>query len=254
MSPAKPSFPSALGPLAAALAASLAGAILMAPRASAADLDPGYADVPPPITQQMVTFGSGWYVRGDIAATDDSYKLGIAQSKTQADLVGLQLSRSQDAAYDFSLGGGYAFTNQFRADIVVDFNRQYETHILDQPCIGNTKSATCTDEGRFARYDALINGYYDIGTWSIVTPYVGVGVGVGFGGVNIGQSGGSGGYYTGYAGYQNFAWALMAGLALDVYPHVKLDVGYRYVNDGSIYGLKLYNNEIRAGLRYMIDN
>ena len=37
-------------------------------------------------------------------------------------------------------------------------------------------------------------------------------------------------------------------------PHGKVDIGYRYLNDGKVEGLNVNYQEVRAGLRYMIDN
>jgi opacity protein-like surface antigen len=61
----------------------------------------------------------------------------------------------------------------------------------------------------------------------------------------------------------NFAFALMAGFSYDLTSNLKLDIGYRYVNFGSFSGISslsgaLFSNqvstqEIRLGLRYMID-
>jgi opacity protein-like surface antigen len=61
----------------------------------------------------------------------------------------------------------------------------------------------------------------------------------------------------------SFAWALMAGFSVAVMDHVQLDAGYRFLNLGTISGISAVTglqtteraiaNEIRAGLRYMID-
>jgi opacity protein-like surface antigen len=62
----------------------------------------------------------------------------------------------------------------------------------------------------------------------------------------------------------NFAWALMAGAAVDIAPNFKLDVGYRFVRigdgktelDAAGFGFKvkpLDAHEARVGVRYMID-
>ena len=53
----------------------------------------------------------------------------------------------------------------------------------------------------------------------------------------------------------NLAWALMAGIAYDVSPNAKIDMGYRYVNLGKFgSGTKSTAiNEYRIGFRYMID-
>ena len=54
--------------------------------------------------------------------------------------------------------------------------------------------------------------------------------------------------------YYNPAFAGMGGVAIGIYDHVKLDVGYRYLNLGTILGKNVGTQEVRAGLRYMIDN
>lgn len=60
-----------------------------------------------------------------------------------------------------------------------------------------------------------------------------------------------------------FAFALMAGFSYDLTSHAKLDVGYRYVNFGSLSGISSLSGElfsrqtttqeVHVGLRYMID-
>ncbi len=60
-----------------------------------------------------------------------------------------------------------------------------------------------------------------------------------------------------------FAWALMAGVAIAMTEHAQLDVGYRFLNLGTVSGLsslpgtpttqKVLVNELWAGVRYMID-
>jgi opacity protein-like surface antigen len=60
-----------------------------------------------------------------------------------------------------------------------------------------------------------------------------------------------------------FAWALMAGVSVAVAEHVQLDAGYRFLNLGTISGIssvigttvtqRAVANEVRVGLRYMID-
>jgi opacity protein-like surface antigen len=50
----------------------------------------------------------------------------------------------------------------------------------------------------------------------------------------------------------NFAWALMAGVAIDVAPHAKLDIGYRYLN-ASDRTMQATSQEVRVGFRYTPD-
>jgi opacity protein-like surface antigen len=60
----------------------------------------------------------------------------------------------------------------------------------------------------------------------------------------------------------NFSFALMAGIAYDLGPHLKLDIGYRYLNMGSMTVVDANGNqarrtvdtqEVRAGLRWTPD-
>ena len=62
----------------------------------------------------------------------------------------------------------------------------------------------------------------------------------------------------------NLAWALMGGVAVNLSENAKLDIGYRYLSSGSytslpspITGLtkttKLSSQEVRLGIRYMVD-
>ena len=90
---------------------------------------------------------------------------------------------------------------------------------------------------------ALMNGYVDLGDWWGVTPFVGAGIGVAdnalsgvsdqgilWGARTVAPVGGlfSNGART------NFAWALMAGLNFRIAPSLKLEIGYRYLNLGSM--------------------
>jgi opacity protein-like surface antigen len=60
----------------------------------------------------------------------------------------------------------------------------------------------------------------------------------------------------------NFAFALMAGFSYDISANLKLDVGYRYVNfgtmsfkslSGALFDKGLSSQEVRLGLRYIVD-
>ena len=90
----------------------------------------------------------------------------------------------------------------------------------------------------------LVNGYLDLPTFWMVTPFVGAGLGFaansisgftdqGFGYSSYGALGSSGGYFSNHV-QTNFAWALMAGLDFAIAPNLKLELGYRYLNLGKI--------------------
>ena len=147
---------------------------------------------------------------------------------------------------------------------------------------GNVFTTSCTanpwEKLQASAY--LLSFYVDFGNWSGITPYVGAGLGAsyllssanidykfmngapyGTGGHNnyCSFQGGVGGlpcYFLGYTNDRgpggsniNFAYALMAGVGIDVAPHVKLDLGYRFMNLGS----NVTTQEARAGLRITPD-
>ncbi len=283
--------------------------------ARAADLDDnyGYADAPQDvpvaaIPQTKVEFGTGWYVRGDIAATRLP-EMGLANSPNSAPNV--TLKDGSQYGYDASLGFGYEFNKWFRSDVGFDFHKPIGIRApgLSFPASNNYKnsdgitpdaslnntSGTCQVgyitpsqvsypyysncnsqyQATIQSFDVLVNGYAQLGQFGIVSPYVGAGAGLSFGHyasaiayyLNDGTHydttfplPGSSVSIHGYAdkrisaNYYNFAFALMAGVSFDIYNHTKLDVGYRYLNLGQILGSTVQYNEIRAGLRYMIDN
>ncbi len=262
----------------------------------AADLDPGYAEIPA-LQETKVEFGSGWYIRGDLAATRILHATSSNPTFDTTDPASIptaptiSFNSSSDLGYTASLGAGYQFNKWFRADAVFDFHEPVASNYSGAPksCPGSyTENAAGTyvlgQEGciphygaNLQTYDVLFNGYIDLGTWYNVTPYVGAGVGLAFGhysaSSNYFQSNGvpyhntityppSGEvFYEDFDSsksgtYYNVAFALMAGIAIDVFDHTKLDIGYRYLNLGKIGGstTSLYEQQVRAGLRYMIDN
>jgi opacity protein-like surface antigen len=131
-------------------------------------------------------------------------------------------------------------------------------------------------------WTGLLNAYGDLGNWFGITPYIGGGIGLTHIRTsasenwfwNNGQSYGPANTYTsatgvafhyGYLGnvgpsqnLNNFSWALMAGLSYDIAPHLKFDLGYRYLNMGSVttgnsVRVTVDSQEVRAGLRFTPD-
>lgn len=251
----------------------LAAVALLAPAlsaAAAADLDEnyGYAEAPQEVPvaelpQTKVEFGTGWYVRGDLGAAFLPDVSSFVPPNTYAPV--LATSNDRRVRFTGALGGGYSFNRYFRADITGEYIQPYQSLSAAAPisCSGGiggpSDQCSATMQGFVHSYSVLANGYIDLGTWSIITPYVGAGVGVGFGhySSNVNYQDYSTNIQTPIANngnFANFAFALMAGASFDVFPHTKLDIGYRYVNLGHTQNAHLDAHEARAGLRYMIDN
>ena len=276
-------------------AASLAliGSALAAP-ARAADLDLPYLGTQS-YPEDKVEFGSGWYIRGDIGGTQlpkiTNTSAPLTGAPTEAIGTGSNVGydASLGAGYKFNRWFRADLVADFHQPVtssfssasgsvpcttsvyyLTDANGNVTRHTTDGGCSG-------TYTGKLQSYDVLVNGYIDLGTWYGVTPYVGAGLGLSFGHYQTAST------YTQFDGtpynisytdslanatfhgdydhhssgtYYNFAYALMAGVGIDIYDHTKLDIGYRYLNLGKIDGVSgtLYSHEVRAGVRYMIDD
>jgi opacity protein-like surface antigen len=295
------------------LVASSLGAAVMPGPAFAADLDPPFlgSQQDPP---DRVDFGTGWYIRGDLGATRlPSVSVGAPSGLPTASANGTitnpnanpsaptaSVRNGSDIGYTASLGAGYQFNSWLRADLIGDFNKpvvstsssgggavpcvtavNYPTStttgaIVDNPTYANG-GCTGAYSAKLSSYDVLANIYVDLGKWYGITPYVGAGIGMGFGHyatssaftmangnpyqVTYSDAYFNTSFYQNFnrqssGTYYNFAWALMGGFAIDVFSHTKLDIGYRYRDLGSVPGLSgnLTSQEVRAGVRYMIDN
>ena len=207
---------------------------------------------------------------------------------------GINFTPSHNIGYTASLGGGYTFNRWIRADVVFDFHQPLHSSTYSKgfPCqngygpvltlasgatTANPTYETCNGvfQASLQSYSTLVNGYVDLGTWHNVTPYVGGGVGLSFGHYQTSSSyfQADGSSYdiavtnpanaqtyslyfdrTASGNYYKPAFAAMGGVAIGIYDHVKLDIGYRYLNLGTILGRNVGTQEVRAGLRYMIDN
>ncbi len=243
----------------ATLLATIAGALL-ASAAQAADM-PYPVELPPPVNEGPTEWGTNWYLRGQVGGAD--YNI------TRID--GMVLSRAWPSNWTIGLGGGYQFNNWFRVDATVDYQelwRRVGTPIVFSPCFGGAGLTVCspTVDNHVESINFMANAYIDLGNWWGLTPYIGGGIGAN---VLIHRSvvNWSPAFYPFYStsrtgDFTSFAYAGMAGVAYDIDSHWKIDLGYRWINLGTIVGYDLFNNrfnrdltshQVRLGFRYMID-
>jgi opacity protein-like surface antigen len=253
----------------------LALGVSLAVPALAADLGARREVLPPvPVVPQAMPEASGFYLRGDIGYTiydkPDATAFGVPGGRT------IENERLGKGAM-FDVGAGYKFNNWFRIDVTGGYGTDAK--------YSSTNSGTAytqgfsADKAKLQSAVVLANAYFDLGTWSGITPYVGAGVGGAFNqfkGFNSQAN-----FYPGFYGCPatsttnclggnpkypdktktNFAYALMAGVAVDLVENLKLDVGYRYLNLGSATtgtdagGIgastkEITAHQIRAGLRW----
>ncbi|MCJ2013461.1 outer membrane protein [Methylobacterium sp. J-076] len=249
--------------------------------AAAADLLPP----PPPPMPEPIDFAGGWYLRGDVGAS-----IYTAPKYRATEIPGtVFFGEAQSGGLFAGVGVGYQFNSFLRGDVT----GEYRTASLrlgsynDFGCGCNNEVTGRNFNLTNGHYDAavvLANGYFDLGTWYGITPFVGGGVGVAFNYFQGFTDSGVTNFYSPYRfnqptspGYfkskstESLAWALHAGLAYDVTPNFKVELAYRYLNlghgqtgpltcldvssDACTTVLKAKNieaHDIKLGLRYLI--
>ncbi len=187
----------------------------------------------------------GWYLRGDIGGSfNDDYTM------TDSNAAKFILEDIDDK-FVFGGGIGYNLMRGFRVDFTLDYRG--DTDVFAQLDSGTVPTNQFT--GELSSLVGLANFYYDLDMGHRITPYVGVGIGFASLSMDGEDSDDSD---------TNFAWALMAGVDIDLRANWKLDIGYRYLNmgdgkfdDSKIPGRQfevedLEAHEIRVGLRYQL--
>jgi opacity protein-like surface antigen len=221
--------------------------------AHAADM-PDYrtAPLPPPqYKAPLLELNTGWYLRADLGA-----HWGIINRAQAAPPFADPTDSSLGKGYTAGLGGGIK-TSWARTDVTIDYASPV-----------NYTGTTLTPGDTTAKIQAttaLFNGYLDLGTWYHVTPYVGAGAGVAYAHVYDYVSAGAPPFTGNTSKKQwNFAWAGMAGIAVDISHNLMVDLGYRYLNIGDVgtasdaFGAMTFKNvaahEVRVGLRWSFDD
>ncbi len=239
-----------------------------------------------------VEIGNGWYLRGDVGYdfSTDGDATSFRTFNAIDSSYGTQnySSSSFDTDVSVGFGAGYQFTDWFRAEGMLEyqagtFNAASGTGSV--PCSGVVTDTLCSTSGAadFNAYGMMANGYFDLGTFSGFTPYVGAGAGytlIDYDNYNATETCVDGGAacavtpvnvsHTGEQSWR-FTYALMAGLSYEFMRNLKADLGYRYVNvdGGDTYafdsasqaagasGVQSSDNgfsrhEIKASLRYAL--
>jgi opacity protein-like surface antigen len=172
------------------------------------------------ITKTLLGLGLMAGLTSTAALAADSYAsepvVTASSFYLRGDLGWSWLDTENNADSVFLLGGGvgYKFNENLRTDLRVDYAG-----------IGN-------DNHDFG--SVLGNVYFDIPTQTVVTPYVGAGIGYGWSDDNGDEESG-------------VTYALMAGVEVNITDNLSADVGYRF---RQIISSETYANEAMVGLRY----
>jgi opacity protein-like surface antigen len=228
-----------------------ASAVMLTGLANAADM-PG---LPPPSVVPVVPvvdwLGTGWYVRGDLG-----WRSGLIDS---ADAPRGFIDPTNNTLGKGIVGGGGVGIKSrwFRTDWTIDY--------ASPATYGGTAVAPNDVRAKIQSLNILFNGYFDLGTWHRLTPYIGGGAGAALVRVSDYQSvvtpplTGNGGHSE-----WNFAYAGMTGVAWAVAPNLMIDFGYRYLNVGDAHTARdasgaltfksVAAHEARIGLRWNFDD
>jgi len=243
--------------------ATVAGFLALASSVSAvqaADLLPPPPPPPAPV-EPIADVGGGWYLRGDVGV--GQYSTGKISNPGDATLA--YTNKDFGSSVFVGAGIGYQFNSWFRADLTGEYRMSNDWRFNDRGSWytdnGTSKWNSTSNERTSMGHRAavfLANGYFDLGNWYGITPFIGGGVGFAnhmlkggntdtlnvFGPFYDSASGAvlnGGALQTGVSGgtlanrnQTNFAWALHAGLAYDIAPNLKLELAYRYLNMGSV--------------------
>jgi opacity protein-like surface antigen len=270
----------------------LAGLCALAEPAAGADFGqpfPGLAS--PPALDDRVQFATNWYVRGDLAYAQETFPNIALITVGSSPSVLNTYSAGVGGGYKVNNWFRTDLILDYRSQIhaVGSAGRLCGINVDNPtPMNPNPQPNICTGhfDTEIRRWDLLANGYLDLGTWDGFTPYIGAGAGVTWARINqsvnftfngmpcqarCGFTEFSGSGIVTFADFDSsqsrmnyhFAWAAMAGVAIALTDHAQLDVGYRFLDLGPITGIssvtgtsvtqRIRANEVRAGIRYMID-
>lgn len=214
-------------------------------------------DLTNPPEVKITTSPKHWYLNSyvgtDISVSTSYSRLGI---KHEGENTGKRMGRTGDG-FLTGVGIGYRVNDLLRLDTNFEYRAQRTLKAKEWSDFGSTSY-----NGDLTSYVFMTNAYLDLGTFRSITPYVGAGAGLSLNRIDNTQ------ILTRYgpAGVANrrdwqFAWALHAGVGIELNDNLTLDVGYSYTDLGNIHATRtqtgsrfifkgLHSHDIKIGLRY----
>ncbi len=193
---------------------------------------PPHCYTPPPPPPPVIHEFGGWYIRGDIGMTNQA--VNALDNALYASATDLRIiDKNFESGMLFGLGVGYKWNSWLRFDVTAEYRGETGFHGMDTYDFGGPAFNNYT--AKKSEWLYLANIYADLGTWSGVTPFVGVGIGFARIGIHsfrdAGIDPGTGNATLAFADSDykwNFAWALHAGLAYEVTKNLTIEFAYRY--------------------------
>lgn len=223
------------------------------------------------IVEEIVPVASGgWYLRGHLGMSNQYF------DQLSSDLYALPdefrwLDEGGFASAPIFGGGvGYQFNDNFRADATIEWRGKSDFDALDYVVWGENEYSN-DYRAKKSELVLMANAYYDIATFSGITPYVGAGIGGSYNRITNFHDSNSfeGGGYADDNGEWNLAWALHAGLGYAVSDRMTIDFGYSFISLGDAKtkqlvnyipettipndGIKfndIYSHDFKIGIRY----
>ena len=212
------------------ISALIGAALFFLPTAGALAAD--IPEIPPP-----AHFGGNWYLRGHIGMAAQHLSHLENASFAAPAVVQFLDPGNFDAAPIFGVGIGWRHSDHIRFDLTAEYRGKAHFAALDRyDSAGDGTFEGANDyTAKKSEITFLANGYWDFSPIHGITPYVGAGIGASyniisdFRDINTPQLGVA---YGATAGKLNLAWALHAGLSMQVTERLTLDLGYSYLNLG----------------------
>ena len=224
---------------------------------------------------EVVAVG-GWYLRGYIGMSNQFFD-GL-----ESDLFDIPVEQGwyDDGGFGSApiVGGGigYEFNDYLRGDITVEWRGKSEFNAL-QWLRADADPDITTDNYTADKSELVFmaNGYYDIGDFYGITPYVGAGIGASYNTISNFRDVNNQANGTAYADDNsewNFAWALHTGLGFQATERMTIDFGYSFISLGDASsgrltnidplfdpdndGIKfndIYSHDFKLGVRYSLN-
>lgn len=191
------------------------------------------------------------YVRGDVGYAFSEY--------VQADQGKNAPTNNEEFENGYFMEGGYgcSFTQRLRAEIVYGYQAEKDFTGTQGTSIVRTAVTSHT---------LMANFYLDLGNFRRIKPYIGAGVGIAY---NVMDEVGPNccGVYLDGGEDLSLAWSVMAGFGYQLTPRTMLDIGYRYLDVGSVSSgrvdstnnpntahnfTEMGSHQIKAGFRYQL--
>ncbi|MEC9344180.1 MAG: outer membrane protein [Pseudomonadota bacterium] len=220
------------------LSLAVAGLALTASTSLAADLIPPPVYAPPEVIPPMA---GGWYLRGDIGMSNQQLHGGLENELFDDEFTSVTFldEGTFSSAPTFQVGVGYQFNEWLRTDFTAQYRGKADFSALDRYVyddgINPVEEGSNDYSGKKSEWLLMANAFVDLGTYSGITPYVGGGLGASrntissFRDVNVPNGGVA---YGDQHSEWNFAWALHAGLGVQINERLTLDLGYSYLHLG----------------------